>query len=175
MTWKTLTNEQKTHLIKSIWREGISAREIANAIGTTKSSVIGHYSRHKDGLVDAPLPMSPREKNKIGLVSDATIRRKYYFEKAKNKDEKQVSHTIKLSFPTIEHDILPIPSTEDDGLYVTLAENDGCMWPLNDGGPYLFCGHVKLKGSYCGRHHVRSMGVGTESERRAHKIGERHV
>lgn len=144
--WKEMTLEQRIHLIKAVYREGMSAREIAAAIGTSKGSIIGLYSRHKDALSDAP----------IGL------------------HKKTVTHA-RASNVKIDAIIIPIRSFRREPFNVTLFENTGCMCPVNDGGPYLFCGHGKAHGSYCQHHHVRSMGRGTEGERRAHKIGERHV
>jgi len=61
-------------------------------------------------------------------------------------------------------------------LKVLLEDCNGCTWPLNDGGPYLFCGHAKFgKYSYCEHHHERSRGRGTDSERSAHRVSERHA
>lgn len=70
----------------------------------------------------------------------------------------------------------PKPIAPYAPLCVSLVDNNGCSWPVNDGAPYLFCGHSRLgKYSYCSMHHKISRGRGTDSERSAHKIGERHV
>lgn len=187
MTWKTLTTPQKTHLIASVWREGISASEIASAIGTTKSAVIGHYSRNKAALELFPLPMSSKRKQETGNVTDAVKRRN---ELRANPESKRNKTEPKLAPVPIDWGELgqmairrfPIVSRklyeseyDDNCLYVRLVDCEGCTWPLNDGGPYLFCGHAKFgKYAYCEHHHERSRGRGTESERRAHRLSERH-
>lgn len=134
--WKEMSLDQRIHLIKAVYRDGMSAREIAAAIGASKGSIIGIYSRHKEALADAP----------IGVHKKTTIKSKKANIKAANSNAKRKNPPM---------------------LRVTMFENTGCMWPANSGGPYLFCGHAKFKGSYCERHYVRSIGSGTEGERRA--------
>lgn len=55
-------------------------------------------------------------------------------------------------------------------LNLTLMElpANGCKWPVNDGGPFLFCGHEREPGRpYCTFHENLSVGTGTASERSA--------
>ena len=63
---------------------------------------------------------------------------------------------------------------EVDPLHVDLVDlnHDQCRWPYGD-GPYTFCGHPTLFGSYCGPHFALSVGSGTVSERAAHRVSER--
>lgn len=153
--WRNLKPDQRTYLIKSVWREGISARQIADAVGATRNSIIGHYNHHGSKFPDYPLQKTIQQR-----ISDGEF---------KTKKTKRPAKKLLLKFKTAPvFETHEIPSTDGYGLYVTLADNNGCMWPLNDGGPYLFCGHAKLgKYAYCQHHHVRSMGSGTEGERRA--------
>lgn len=186
MTWKSMNLEQRIHLIRAVYRHGMTAREIAAAIGTTKGSIIGIYGRNKDKLADTPLGLSDFQRHLTGDVTEASKRRHLKKKGVQVDKEEQTSYVppatdwaamgrmAQQRFPVL-HGILDDTEYDEFALRVTLTENDGCMWPVNDGGPYLFCGHVKLKGSYCERHHVRSLGRGTEGERRAHRIGERHV
>ncbi len=176
MIWKTLTNEQKAHLIKSVWREGITSAQIGMAVGATKNSIVGFYSRHRDMLEGYPLPLSVKEKSDKGILSAKTLKNDEYAENARMKRVNANVASIITTHTGPEFEAHDIPSTDGYGLYVTLADNNGCMWPLNDGGPYLFCGHAKLgKYAYCQHHHVRSLGVGTEGERRAHKLSPSSV
>lgn len=169
MNWSDMNAEQRTNLIKTIYRDGMIARDIAMEVGTTRNSVLGHYSRNRDALSDFPLPMGSHEKNKKGILSDTTRLRRLKRDNPELKEKPGIKADI-------DFDVEDIPSTADDGLNVSLIDNTGCWWPLNDGGPYVFCGHARLGSySYCERHVIRSRGVGSESERRAHKVSERHV
>lgn len=141
MTWRDLSPHQKTHLIKSIWREGISAAEIASAIGVTKGVVIGHYGRYREDLLNTPL-------RSHGARSDT--------KRTKTPELPQIAAY--------------------EPLLVKLEDNNGCSWPVNDGAPYLFCGHSRLgKYSYCAMHRELSRGRGTDSERSAHRVSDRHA
>lgn len=54
---------------------------------------------------------------------------------------------------------------------VTMADNNGCKYPLNEGGPFLFCGCDRYKTKpYCAYHVMKCRGVGTASERAAGKF-----
>lgn len=171
MTWSKLNPEQRIDLIKTVWHANISATGLAVAIGCSRNSICGFYGRYRDKLPDHPLQMGVHQKRLLGNLKKGTItRRRYYDDPPAPPPPSFVPQDAGTRFIAYE-----IPSTADDGLFVTLMDNTGCMWPLNDGGPYLFCGHVKFRGSYCQHHVTRSRGVGTESERRAHKVGERHV
>lgn len=70
MTWQTMNLEQRIFLIKAVYRHGMSARDIAAAIGASKGSVVGIYSRHKDALADFPLGTAQyvREAAKAELI-----------------------------------------------------------------------------------------------------------
>lgn len=172
--WSKLSTDQKIHLIKAVWREGIFAKQIGDAVGASKGSIIGVYFRNRDALDNYPLMKSYRDKHRDGEIAESTRVR---HERANRVAEEEETEEIYVPrAPTLRIKAVGVPDTGyGAALNVTLFENAGCMWPVNDGGPYLFCGHVKFKGSYCQYHHEASMGRGTEGERRAHKIGERHV
>lgn len=169
MTWSKLNAEQRNHLIKSIWRDGMTASDISCAVDASKGSIVGHYSRNRDALSDCPLPMGTHEKNRKGLLSPHVAAR------YAARDYVAPPQSVPIDAGT-QFDITDIPSTADDGLSVSMLDNTGCWWPLNDGGPYVFCGHARLGSySYCERHVKRSRGVGSESERRAHRVSARHL
>ncbi len=167
MTWKTLTTEQKTHLIMHVWREGITSQQIGEAVGASKGAITGHYFRNRDALADYPLMKSDRDKHRDGDIADST-RVKHERSNRVEDEEDEPDEIYVPRAPSLRIKAVGVPDTGyGAALNVTLFENTGCMWPVNDGGPYLFCGHVKFKGSYCQHHHEASMGRGTEGERRA--------
>lgn len=159
--WPSLTIEQKHYLIQSVWREEISATEIAAAIGVSKGTIIGYYGRNKAALSDTPLS-SRKGKQKTNAPRKS---------RAKSPEEKERDRLARMELPK---PVSIVPHVH--GLYVLLEDCDGCTWPLNDGGPYLFCGHAKFgKYAYCEHHHERSRGRGTISERSAHRVSELHA
>lgn len=190
MTWKTLTTEevrrrgiwsklstdQKIHLIKAIWREGIFAKQIGDAVGASKGSILGVYFRNRDALANHPLMPSGIQKHREGNLAPATIAKHERANRVEEQeDDAEIAYVPRA--PSLRIKAVGVPDTSyKEALNVTLFENTGCMWPVNDGGPYLFCGHAKFgKYAYCEHHHERSRGRGTESERRAHRVSDAHV
>lgn len=175
MTWPTLNIEQRVYLIKSVWREGMTARQIGDAVGASKGAIIGFYYRHRAALSGTPMIMGDVEKKRTGTLSPETIKR--YERAAAKKERDRIKAETDKAFSDAGLDLAKnwrkeyggdFSTVDTVGLYVRLEDNNGCSWPLNDGGPYLFCGHGKIdKSSYCQHHHDRSKGPGTESERRA--------
>ena len=54
------------------------------------------------------------------------------------------------------------------GVDLLMLTDCRCKWPINDGGPMIFCGEVKqLDRPYCAFHATEAIGKGTESERTA--------
>jgi len=50
-------------------------------------------------------------------------------------------------------------------------DHDQCRWPVNDGGPFLFCADpVGGSSSYCALHAALSVGEGTRGERTAAQV-----
>lgn len=67
-------------------------------------------------------------------------------------------------------------SNRATGILLENLKPHQCKWPINDGGPYLFCGKGREPGSpYCHEHKCRSVGNGTEAERSAHRILKRLI
>lgn len=51
----------------------------------------------------------------------------------------------------------PAPVPEPHMTPVGLMDRTGCAWPVNDGGPYLFCNQPRQENSdYCTHHFQRS-------------------
>lgn len=169
MNWSDLNAEQRNKSIKKIWREGMSARDIGKELSASRAAICGHYKRNRDTLSDCPLPMGAHEKHRKGILLP------HIAERYKKRDNPELKEKPGIK-ADIDFDVEDIPSTADDGLNVSLIDNTGCWWPLNGGGPYVFCGHARLGAySYCERHVIRSRGVGSESERRAHRVSARHL
>lgn len=87
----------------------------------------------------------------------------------------------------IHQKALPMPQFNRDGFHglrcdeveplnVPLIElqDSHCRWPVSKHpAAALFCGHFKIEGSsYCLDHYALSVGRGTDSERRAHRVSD---
>lgn len=53
-----------------------------------------------------------------------------------------------------------------------LQQGGDCRWPYGD-GPFTFCGHPAVFGSYCGPHFGLSVGTGTRIEQTAHRVSRK--
>lgn len=74
--------------------------------------------------------------------------------------------------PPVE--IASLRCVEIDPLHVSLLdlEPETCRWPYGE-GPFTFCGHPAVFGSYCGPHFHLSIGGGTPSERADNRVSRR--
>ncbi len=155
MNWSDLTASAKIQRVRDVYRAGMSAFQIGKAIGEpSRNAIIGLYKRNPGLRADCPL--QPIE------VKHETTR-------APAKRLNQVVYSpvrrVPLPNPT------PMPAHAPEPLMVPLMELGArqCKWPMNDGGPFLFCGNPSGDKVYC-RHHMRlAIGRGTESERTATK------
>lgn len=169
MTW---TPERK-QMVKEMLREGLTGDQMAARIGDgiTHNAVIGFVHRNPD-LKAIGFKRSPGPQN-IGKKRDLAIAAK----RRKNVRGGTVSlNKIKaIQAPAIVElfDAVPdIPgrfgAPHVAGIDLMMLTDCRCKWPLNDGGPFLFCGEAKQPGRpYCAYHSTAALGNGTESERSA--------
>jgi GcrA cell cycle regulator len=113
-----------------LWHRGLSAREIGEQIDRTRNAVIGKLSRLRDQL---------RLLSGCRIPSPPRVRIRH----------KPLMNTKPEDVPIV------VPEPTERKRMITLMELNGdtCRWPLNDGGPFLFCGDLKADGSpYCVKH-----------------------
>ncbi len=141
-------SEDRVTTLKSLWLDGLSASQVARALGgVTRNAVIGKV--HRLGLsgravpsaptcsARPPTPRSPRQ---------ATARRKR---------------------PATQPTLLPAPPAsppEGPGLVSSLAMlgAHACKWPIGDpkASSFSFCGRL-ARGSYCQAHQAQAFRPGT--------------
>lgn len=140
-TWKA--HPDRVELLKKRWAEGASASVIAREIGNdvTRNAVIGQVQR---------LGLSKRDtkttRNEVSFRPSSKGR----------PDQMQAMAKKPLAFVT------PIDPNAPTPLNLTLEEREKhqCAFPVNDGGPFLYCGHGTAESSsYC-PYHDRMMRTG---------------
>jgi GcrA cell cycle regulator len=125
--------DDRVEQLKNLWTEGLSASQIARALGgVTRNAVIGKV--HRLGLAGRASP-SRSERPRLPMAPKISVR----------------SH-IPLA-PVVEED----PLILDDGNHATvLTINDRmCRWPIGDPSEneFHFCGRSPKSGSpYCEAH-----------------------
>ncbi len=140
--WTEIDPDSKAAVIETIYERGMSANDLAMAVNerfgysVTRNAIIGLYSRHKD--IHVRLPLGINNVHNANKTNDTKIR-------VRNKKSKPVRAPTKT--PAVFKNIL----LED-------LEKGQCRFPVNSGGPYLFCGCDKetLKSPYCDAHHAVS-------------------
>jgi GcrA cell cycle regulator len=124
--------EERVEQLKQLWTEGLSASQIARALGgVTRNAVIGKVHR-------------------LGLAGRAGPARS---ERPRSVAHKSVVRMAQPEPPIVEED----PIVLDDGSFATvLTINDRmCRWPIGDPAEneFHFCGRKPKSGSpYCEAH-----------------------
>lgn len=125
--------------LKRLVDEGQSMGAIAKVVGRSRNAVIGRI--HRSGF-HLGKPVLVRVKREPKPVKLKTIRLR-----PKTDGRKEPPRIIRNA---------PEPNALNLEL-VDIPEN-GCHWPVNNGGPYLFCGQMKTgKGPYCDHHTARAI------------------
>jgi len=127
--------EDRVEQLKSLWTEGLSASQIARALGggVTRNAVIGKV--HRLGLAGRA---TPTRSDRPRLPSAPRL---------------NVRHAHTPPAPIVEEDPLKL----DDGSFATVLtiSNTMCRWPIGDpsDNEFHFCGLKPKSGSpYCEAH-----------------------
>lgn len=170
MSW----TEERVELLKKYWAEGLSASQIANALGgVTRNAVIGKV--HRLGLAarakstrtnTTPRPRKPRSSNR------ETVARPRFSGNAALKTEAVAdADTAPEPVPLrVVHEELYIPP-EERATILTLTETR-CRWPIGDPthDDFYFCGRsCDASESYC-KHHA-AVAFQPNSDRRRRSAG----
>jgi GcrA cell cycle regulator len=153
------TEEQDT-LLRKLWCvEGLSATKIEPRMpGRTRNAIIGRVQRLGIGgkgraestraqqHIKPPKPVGPRRPSvPRGMIrfGNVSITKSVIPDQAKPVSPKSPAPERITAEP------------------VTLADRrpDQCGWPVNDGGPFLYCG-AYAKGRYCDHHAALGMARG---------------
>lgn len=171
MTWTPELKDQVADML----HEGLSASQIAARIGdVTRNAVIGVVNRDKR-LKEIGFKRAKSEND--GTVTARAKRISAASNRKKNVRGGTVSRNRLKIVPTppiveIFEAIPDVPgrfgAPHVAGVDLMMLTEHRCKWPINDGGPFLFCGEAKKSDRpYCAFHAQASIGKGTESERTA--------
>ena len=133
---------EQEEAMKVMWAGGLTASQIAEALGPTitRSAVLGKVHRLK--LVARKVPSQPRAPRKTAHKA----RRPNGFSYVIPKISRAVSETQPRKITLEEPMSLSVPLEALEELH--------CRYPVDDGpeGVFLFCGHRKAVGAYCEWH-----------------------
>jgi GcrA cell cycle regulator len=146
MSW----TDERVELLKKLWSDGLSASQIAAALGgVTRNAVIGKVhrlglsGRAKSASSAGPRPRKARSSSHILRMARASIR-----------GNTALAHAYEFeteATPELIDNIIPI------GQRRTLLEltEQTCRWPIGDpgSGDFFFCGGNPIGGlPYCAYH-----------------------
>lgn len=175
MSWATKEVREE---LKVMLADGRTAREMADRYGVSRNAVIGIVSRDK-ALKEVGFALKPGWN---GSMAGKTTRKSNPTPSLPRASRKGVRggkislNRLKVApTPPIVEMFDGVPDTPGRfgaphvaGIDLMMLTECRCKWPLNDGGPFLFCGEAKKSdGAYCAFHAQASIGKGTESERTA--------
>lgn len=118
-----------------LWKDGLSASQIASRFGVSRNVIVGLAYRNRDQF-------PARQKRKLAPVRREPPRARNQAPALKPEPE----------IPATAFDAERLQSAKPLH-HLTAGE---CCWPLNTGGPYLFCA-AETTGRYCRSHHARSL------------------
>lgn len=138
-----------------LWKEGKSCEEIASEMGITTNAV-QLLARRNRSLMPSRRPSSPektKKEKKAKTVSDT------------GRVHQQFHGTKQATYADPELD-----SFERSRLPgYSLVENNGCMYPLTESSPHMFCGCNRVElGRYC-EYHAEKCSGGIAGESRWYK------
>ena len=139
--------DERVEQLKGLWNEGLSASQIARALGggVSRNAVIGKVHR-------------------LGLAGRAVPTRS---ERPRSQRRSAIHHA-----PRVEEVIEEDPITLEDGNFATVLTitDRMCHWPIGDPAEqeFHFCGHKPRPGSpYCEAHARKAYQPQTLKNRRA--------
>jgi len=172
MSW----TDQRVELLKQLWLQGLSASQIATALGgITRNAVIGKVHRlGLSGRAKAPSSAPPRPRRPRApshpMGPSFRVQGNTALAAAPESDLE----------PVVRYQALPVPEPEVEPMLcerVTILDLRECMcrWPLGDPGrdDFRFCGARTNPGvSYC-QHHVARAYQPASDRRRDRRAGSR--
>lgn len=172
-TW----TDEATATAARMWNEGKTSTSIAALIGTSRNAVISKAHRtpklfnSKEGLgkggtgaVRFSKARDGRQSVVIKPAADRRIKLRNAEAERKAAAQRQAIREAREAGTAYDAERLPLAKT-----LVDLGAKE-CHWPMNDGGPFLFCAseatHGDQKGNptYCRCHYLRRLPLRSSSD-----------
>lgn len=142
--------------IAELWDQGVSVALIGDSLGYTKGQISGIIKRNKDRF---PRKEGGRKRadDKKSVSVDRIKARKSPSNSSVNRMSKFNPNAgsrpaFHLEPVLDEYEISRLPG-------VSLVDNDGCMYPLTESSPHMFCGCSRSLGKrYCEYHVEKTTG-----------------
>lgn len=175
MNWTTSSIAQ----VADYWRSGLSSGQIASLMGVSKNAIVGLVNRNRDKF--APRSNGrPKRDTRPDVMPSPPVR---MIERAHEAEKKPANWNTAL-FTRKSREGMSLKQkrkacdrdAEEDAKLITddvkneydqsrMAEavelvdlgSGQCHWPVNSGGPFLFCAAEAKEGKpYCKHHHIRT-------------------
>ena len=144
---------QKIARLKTLWAEGYSASMVGERLGYSRNAII---KVHRLKL-PKPIMKLPLLRQRVRAETPPLPPRLVPLPR-RGKPSPSPSAPVVATPRGLEPAPKPEPAVMPDipGSQLVTLEKRGrhqCRWPVNDGGPYLYCGAQRLSGkSYCAHH-----------------------
>ncbi len=150
--WSDIGTAGWIEAIKSAWEPGASATQIGSALGVSRNAIIGIYDRHSKHLADYPLrSVAVHDAERKRAAAIRRERAPARFDPPRPASALSSPSPIRQASPGIRSN--EPPPVALNSLLEELRAG-ACHWPVNDGGPFLFCGVAtgSVLDKYCPHH-----------------------
>jgi GcrA cell cycle regulator len=149
----SIVTENEQELLK-LWEEGLTGKEIADKLGTTRNAVMGKLHRLRESRVitykniatrTAAVRHSVRKKERAKVVTAEPV------------EEKPLMEAVEELLPLIMEELKPQYAERKPVKFMGLGPSS-CRYVVSGvmAKDFLFCNEVKKIGSaYCEEHHAR--------------------
>lgn len=152
--------EDNTKKAAEMWANGATMSQIAKVVGVSRNAVSGKISRTRDIFPEKGVAQARIEKIITPLKRKAVEHQK---PSSAMRFVLGAPKTVKFNEPKLdEYEKARLPG-------VSLVDNNGCMYPLTENGPHMFCGCERVDSKrYC-EYHVEKCSNGITGETRWYK------
>lgn len=137
----------------ALWAKNVTVSEIAKTLGLSKGQLMGKAARKREKFPPKPKLTRP-EKIEIKPVLTRKSREGMSLKQKREACDRDAEEDAKLITDDVKNEY--DQSRMAEALELVELNNRQCHWPVNSGGPFLFCAAEAKEGKlYCTHHHSR--------------------